>query len=167
MVTAHKTAIPFRWRYIILPVVMLLVTLTIIGFFYRILPRDVAYHFERGVPDGWVSRSAIVAGVLVTQALLTVLAVATVWVTIRLSARFPTIPTLLVEKVLTIMGNMVALPQIVLAFAMLNIFSYNAYQIRLMSPLVSALVVMALGLVVLGALFAVAFRQVGAVRGKS
>lgn len=167
MVTTQKTAMPFRWRYIILPGVMLLVTLIIIGFFYRILPRDVAYHFEGGVPDGWVSRSAIVAGVLVTQVILTLLALATVWVTIRLGARFPTIPTLLVKKVLTIMGNMVALPQIILAFAMLNIFSYNAYQIQIMSPLVFTLVVMALGLVVLGALFAVAFRQVGAVRGKS
>ena len=77
------------------------------------------------------------------------------------------VPTPLVDRLLIIMGNMVALPQIVLAFAMLNIFSYNAYQIQLISPLVFALLVAALGLIALGVLFAVAIRQVNAVRGKS
>ncbi len=159
--------IPFRLRYIILPLVMLLLSVIIVGFFYHLLPADVAYHFNDGEPDGWLGRGVIVVGVLVTQALLTVLAIAVVWVTIRISARFGAIPTLLVDKLLGIMGNMVALPQIVLAFAMADIFSYNAYQIRLMSPLVFALLVAVSGLIVLGVLFSTAIRQLGASRGKS
>jgi hypothetical protein len=167
MATTQKIILPFRLRYVILPLAMLLISVIVVAFFYRILPADVAYRFENGAPGGWLNRGAITIGTLVTQALLTLLAIAIVWVTIRISARFPVVPTPLVDRLLIIMGNMVALPQIVLAFAMLNIFSYNAYQIQLISPLVFALLVAALGLIALGVLFAVAIRQVNAVRGKS
>ena len=166
MVATQKTILPFRLRYVILPLAMLLISAIIVAFFYRILPADVAYRFENGAPGGWLSRGAIITGTLATQVVLTILAIAIIWVTIRISARFPVVPTPLVDRLLIIMGNMVALPQIVLAFAMLNIFSYNAYQIQLMSPLVFALLVAALGLIALGVLFAVAIRQVNAVRGK-
>jgi len=158
MATTQTTILPFRLRYVILPLAMLLISVIVVAFFYRILPADVAYRFENGAPGGWLSRGAIITGTLATQVVLTILAIAIVWVTIRVSARFPVVPTPLVDRLLIIMGNMVALPQIVLAFAMLNIFSYNAYQIQLMSPLVFALLVAALGLIALGVLFAVAIR---------
>jgi len=167
MVATQKAILPFRLRYVILPLAMLLISVIVVAFFYRILPADVAYRFENGAPGGWLSRGAIITGTLATQVVLTILAIAIIWVTIRISARFPAVPTPLVDRLLIIMGNMVALPQIILAFAMLNIFSYNAYQIQLMSPLVFALLVAALGLIALGVLFAVAIRQVNAVRGKS
>jgi uncharacterized membrane protein len=167
MVATQKAILPFRLRYVILPLAMLLISVIVVAFFYRILPADVAYRFENGAPGGWLSRGAIITGTLATQVVLTILAIAIVWVTIRVSARFPVVPTPLVDRLLTIMGNMVALPQIVLAFAMLNIFSYNAYQIQLISPLVFALLVAALGLIALGVLFSVAVRQLGASRGKS
>jgi len=167
MATTQKIILPFRLRYVILPLAMLLISVIVVAFFYRILPADVAYRFENGAPGGWLSRGAIITGTLATQVVLTILAIAIVWVTIRISARFPVVPTPLIDRLLIIMGNMVALPQIVLAFAMLNIFSYNAYQIQLMSPLVFALLVAALGLIALGVLFSVAVRQLGASRGKS
>ena len=167
MVATQKAILPFRLRYVILPLAILLISVIIVAFFYRILPADIAHRFEDGASGGWLSRGAITTATLVTQVVLDLLAIAIVWVTIRISARFPVVPTPLVDRLLIIMGNMVALPQIVLAFAMLNIFSYNAYQIQLMSPLVFALLVAALGLIALGVLFAVAIRQVNAVRGKS
>ena len=167
MATTQTTILPFRLRYVILPLAMLLISVIVVAFFYRILPADVAYRFENGAPGGWLSRGAIITGTLATQIVLTILAIAIVWVTIRVGARFPVVPTPLVDRLLIIMGNMVALPQIVLAFAMLNIFSYNAYQIQLISPLVFALLVAALGLIALGVLFFVAIRQINAVRGKS
>ena len=36
------------------------------------------------------------------------------------------------ERILLVMGNMIALPQIILFFAMLDIFSYNSYQIHIL-----------------------------------
>jgi hypothetical protein len=166
-VAPPSKTLPFRLRYVILPLAMLLISALIIGFFFRLLPTDVAYHFKDGNPDGWLGRGVIIIGLLVAQVVLTLLAVAVVWVTIRVSARFGAIPTPLVDKLLAIMGNMVALPQIVLAFAMLDIFSYNAYHIRLMSPLVFALIVAILGLIGLGVVFSAAIRQFGASRRKS
>jgi hypothetical protein len=55
---------------------------------------------------------------------------------------------------------MIALPQLVLAFAMLAIFSYNSYGIYLMPLWVFALIVMGLGGIILGAFFFLAIRQI-------
>lgn len=166
MATGQKVNLPFHKKYIALPVGMLVISVIMVAVFYRMLPAEVAYRFEDGAPAGLIGRNAIIIVMLVTQAVMTVLAIGVVWVVIRIGARFPAIPMALVDSLLVIMGNMVALPMMVLAFAMLNIFSYNAYQIRLMSPLAFALLVAAAGVVVLGVLFRVAVRQVSAVRGR-
>ena len=59
-----------------------------------------------------------------------------------------------------VMGNMIVLPQIILCFAMLDIFSYNSYQIHLMPLWVFALIVMGLGGMALGIFFILAIRGV-------
>jgi len=51
------------------------------------------------------------------------------------------------------------LPQIILCFAMLDIFVYNAYQVHLLKLWVFAVLVMVVGSVVLGICFARAMRQ--------
>ena len=51
------------------------------------------------------------------------------------------------------MGNMVALPQIILIFAMLDIFLYNAYDIRLIPLWIIVIVVLLLGTIILGVFF--------------
>ena len=63
------------------------------------------------------------------------------------------------------MGNMVALPQIILSFAMLDIFSYNAYQTRIMPLWIFALIVMVLGGIVLGVFFFSVIRRVWRLSG--
>jgi hypothetical protein len=50
--------VAFRWRYIILPLAILLLSLALTGYFYRLLPGDVAYHSPGGTPDRWMSRGA-------------------------------------------------------------------------------------------------------------
>ena len=57
------------------------------------------------------------------------------------------------------MGNIIALPQIILTFAMLDIFLYNAYQIRLIPLWIFTLIIMVLGMVVLGTFFFQTARQ--------
>jgi len=57
------------------------------------------------------------------------------------------------------MGNMVALPQIILTFAMLDIFLYNAYQVHLIPLWVFALIVIIAGGVILGTFLIQALRQ--------
>lgn len=155
----NKT-LPFRWRYIILPVALLILSLILTGYFYPLLPGETAYHFKDGSPDEWMSRSAVLAWMLAPQFFFVLLAAAIVWVVIKLSTRFPQIVRRWLEGMLSIMGNMIALPQVILSFAMLDIFSYNAYQIHLMPLWVFALMVMGVGGIILGIFFIRAIRKV-------
>lgn len=64
--------------------------------------------------------------------------------------------------ILPLMGNMVALPQALLCFAMLDIFSYNSYQVHLLPLWASAFVVIVVGGIILGVFF---FRAIREIRG--
>jgi len=158
--TASNESISFRWRYIGLPVVILLLSLILTAYFYHLLPTEVAHHFQDGSPDKWMSRGAIIAWMLTPQFFLTLLAGAIAWGMTKLSIRFQKTASRWVEKLLLLMGNMIALPQLILGFAMLDIFSYNSYQIHLMPLWVFALIVMGLGGIILGIFFILAIRQV-------
>jgi len=151
--------ISFRWRYIALPVFFLLLAVGLTIYFYPKLPGEVAYHFRDSLPDRWTGRGAATAWLLVPQFLLTGLGVAIVMGVIRLGSRFQSTTGKRSETLLLLMGNMVALPQIVLAFAMLTIFSYNSYGLYLMPLWLFAIIVMGLGGIVLGALFFLAIQQ--------
>ncbi len=152
----------FRWRFITLPVVFLVFSAGLVGFFSRLLPAEVAYHFQPdGAPDAWMSRSAAIVWALVPQILLTALALAVtrggVWLIRRLGLEGETRVDL--GQVLLAMGNMIALPQAVLSFAMLRIFGYNAYQTHILPVWGLVLAVMVLGGVALVIFFSRAFRQ--------
>ena len=164
--TSEKT-ISFRWIYILLPVLILLLSIILAAYFYRLLPPEVAYHFEDGAPDRWMSRGAITAWLIIPQFVLVVLGVTISGGTTILSTRFQPAENTPVRKALLIMGNMVALPQIILTFAMLDIFLYNAYQIKLMPLWVFTVIVMVLGGIILGIFFIQTIRQFGGLQGKS
>ena len=155
----------FHWKYVILPVAVLLLSIILTACFYHLLPAEVAYHFEDGSPDNWMSRGTIIAWMLIPQFFFALLAVLIVWGTTKLSTRFHQVDNAAVERVLPIMGNMVALPQIILSFAMLDIFSYNAYQTHIMPLWVFALIVMVLGGIVLGVFFFSVVRRVWRLSG--
>ena len=72
-----------------------------------------------------------------------------------------------IKKVLPIMGNMVALPQVILTFAMLDIFLYNAYEIHLIPLWVFAVVVIVLSGIILGIFFIQALRHSRELPGRS
>ncbi len=157
-----KQTITFHWTYIGLPAAVLLLSMIITAYFYHLLPNEVAYHFKDDSPDKWISRGATIAWMLMPQLLFALLAGAIVWGTTQLSNRFRQIdsPRVKLERVLSLMGNMIALPQIILSFAMLDIFSYNSYQTHIMPLWVFALIVMGLGGVILGVLFIQAIRRI-------
>jgi len=150
----------FRWRYIALPAAVLLLSLILTAYFYHLLPQEVAYHFKDGSPDRWMSRGAILTWLLTPQFILALLAGAIVWGMAKLSIHFRQTPSHWIERMLAIMGNMIALPQIILGFAMLQIFSYNSYQVYLMPLWTFALMVMGLGGIILAVFFILAIRQV-------
>ena len=162
-----KETIPFRWKYIILSLAVFLLSMAVAAYFYRLLPAEVVYYFKVGSPEKWMSRSAFIAWMLIPQFFLALFSVFVVWGVIKLSARFQQSASAAVEKILAIMGNMVAMPQIILSFAMLDIFSYNAYQTHIMPLWIFALIVMVVGGLVLGIFFISAIWRVWRLSGRS
>ena len=146
----------FHWSYIIVPVVVLLVSIILTAYFYHRLPVELAYHFQSdGSPDRWLSRGVIILWMLLPQLFLTLVAGAITWGITGLSTLFRQTESTWIrpERILLFMGNMIALPQGILFFAMLDIFSYNSYQIHILPLWVSALIIMALGGIISGIFF--------------
>jgi uncharacterized membrane protein len=164
--TSSEKKIAFRWTYIVLPLAILILSVILTVSFYGLLPLEVAYHFEDGTPDQWMSRGAIIAWLIIPQLFLVLIGIVISGGTTILSARFQPTENTSTSKVLPIMGNMVALPQIILIFAMLDIFLYNAYQIHLLPLWIFALIVIVLGSIVLGIFFIQALRQMHEPSGK-
>jgi uncharacterized membrane protein len=151
--------ISFRWTFIVLPLALLIISIVLVAALYTRLPAQVAYHFQDSSPDRWVSRGAFLAWSIIPQLFLTLLSFLAVRL-VLLSSRYWPVESLLMRRIVTVMGNMLALPQIILGLAMLDILLYNAYQIRLIPLWESAVIVMALGLVVLGVFFFRTIKQV-------
>jgi uncharacterized membrane protein len=147
-----------------LPLIFLLISIILVAFFYARLPFQVAYHFQSdGLPDRWFIQPLVVLWALLPQFLLTLSAAIVTWVITRLAARFlePESAVVNPQRIMLLTGNMVAIPQLVLDFAMLDIFSYNSYQTHLRpSVLVFALIVMLVGGIILGIFFVQVMRQV-------
>lgn len=144
--------------YIVLPVLFLLLSVILAAFFYRLLPAEVAYHFQNGVPDKWLGRGAFTAWLVIPQFFFTLLSFIVVRL-VLLGARYIPAEGTPLHRLLPVMGNMVTLPQIIFFFAMLDFFLYNAYQIRLISLWVITLIVMVLGGAILGVFFVRTIRQ--------
>lgn len=158
-----RATLAFHWSYIVLPLIIFLLSIILTAYFYSRLPGEVAYHFKSdGSPDEWQSRGAIILWMLLPQLVLILMAGAVTWGITRLSARFRQVESTWIkpERVLFIMGNMIALPQVILGFALLDIFSYNSYQIHLLPLWVFALIIMGLGGIILGIFFIQAIRRV-------
>ncbi|MFC2062620.1 hypothetical protein ACFLS8_01540, partial [Chloroflexota bacterium] len=78
-VPRETTRLAFRWHYIALPVVTLLLAVIITAVFYPQLPAELAYQFQPDSPAAYLSRGAITAWMLLPQLCLVILAGATVW----------------------------------------------------------------------------------------
>jgi len=152
--------LPFRWSYAAVPLVVLLLMAALSVYFYHLLPAEVAVHFEDGIPDSWLSQPMTMVLALLPQLLLALIGLVLAWVMTRLANRFwlregtRTAP----KTIVSLMGNMVALPQIVFGFAMADIFVYNAYQIHLPPLWIFATVFMVVGGIIIGVVFIRAVR---------
>ena len=152
-----RDALPFRWRYILLPMAILFLSILLSAYFYHLLPDEMAYHFKSdSPPDRWLSRETIIVWAVVPQIILTLVAGGLTWGIAKLGARFSQAKNAnaKLEELLLLTGNMIALPQVILCFAILDIFSYNSYQIHIMPVWLFALIIMVLGGIILVILFA-------------
>jgi uncharacterized membrane protein YeaQ/YmgE (transglycosylase-associated protein family) len=148
----------FRWTYIAFPVALFLLAVILAACFYPFLSSDVAYHFNGDLPDRWFSRESFTAWMIIPQLIFAVIALIVVRLMMLTSRAFPA-GTSPLQDLLPLMGNIWVLPQIVLIFAMVGFFVYNAYQIKLISLWIFILIVLVIGTVILVLLFMRAFRR--------
>ena len=160
--TTTGEAFSFRWRYIIFPIVVFVISIVLTAAFYPRLATEVAYHFTfGGSPDKWLSREMSAVLALAPQFLLTLLAAGIVWglTKMRLLSSPTGVTWIKPQSILRLMGNMIGLPQLILCFAMLDIFYYNLYQTHIMPVWIFAVIIMGLGGIVLGVFFVQAVRR--------
>jgi uncharacterized membrane protein len=145
----------FRWSYIIAPVVVFLLSVILFASFYHLLPAEVAVHFDfDGTPDNWLGRPMTGVVVLAPQLFFVLLAGGIVWGATKLDRRFGWTKGsgMKVGRIVSFMGNILALPQFIILFAMLDILSYNSYQTHILQMwlfLIVVLAVMTAGLLAL------------------
>ena len=153
---APEKAAPFRWKAVLLPVAILLLVAVMCAWFYGKLPEEVASRFAAdGTASAFVSRGTLILWAVLPQLLLTLLALMVAWGVTRVGAllRGTEESGIRLENLLFVMGNMVVLPQLILGFAMLNTFGYNAYQVRIVPLWGVVVIVVTAGAVILGAFF--------------
>jgi uncharacterized membrane protein len=152
--------LPFRWSYAAIPLAVLLLMVGLSAYFYHLLPAEVAVHFDNGLPNGFLSRQSVLVLALLPQLLLALIGLALAWILARLVSRsWPKGAKTNPKTIVAIMGNMVALAQIILGFAIADIFVYNAYQIHLPSMWIFAVVFMVAGGIIIGVVFVRAIRR--------
>jgi uncharacterized membrane protein len=157
--TINETApkFTFKWRYVLIPLIILLLSVIAVVYFYQSLPTSLAYHFTRdGTGDRWLSRESFIVIILLSQFLLTFTGAMVAFVVAKVgqwSSNAGVVPVKAFSSLITIMSNMVVLPQLILFFTMLDIFRYNAYQVHLFSTSIFAMLVMLVGGLVLAFLF--------------
>jgi hypothetical protein len=142
-----------------LPAAMLLITIILAAFFYGKLPAATAYRFSGGVPVRWLDRGGVLAWALGLQFVLVLLSLAITFMVTGAARRMQLPETPLNRSLFAIIGNVVVLPQVIIAYAMLDIFLYNMDDKNLPPLWAFALMVMLAGGVVLAVLFTRAFAQ--------
>lgn len=164
---ASDTRLPFRWRYIIAPVAVLVVSVVAAAVFFRLLPAQVTYGYGSGSGGRQISRGLLLVVLLSPQFILAFLSAAVAHVVARVGSRFVKdggTSVGVVESVGTIMSNMVVLPQLVLCYAMIDMFRFNSYGTHLPPLYVFAVIVMLVGGVALGLFFLRALQQARAAK---
>jgi uncharacterized membrane protein len=151
-----------RLSYIIGPLAVLLLSLALAAYFYHLLPAELATHFELdGIPNGWLSREVTMLWVFLPQLVLVLAAWGIAWGATLLSRRFGQVKggEVRVGKAVLFMGNLIALPQLMLCFAMVDIFSYNLYQTHLMPMWAFLLATLGLVTIALGVFLVYVFSR--------
>jgi uncharacterized membrane protein len=145
----------FRWSYIVAPVVVFLLSLILFASFYHMLPAEVAVRFDvDGAPEMWLGRGATMLWLLLPQLLLVLVAWGIAWGATRLDTRWGWARGGVARagRMVSFMGNVVALPQLIILFAMLDILSYNSYQTHILPMWIFLIVILGLATLALAVL---------------
>jgi len=147
------------------PVIVFLLSIILFAFFYHLLPTEVAVHFDiDGNPDNWLGPEMTGVTLLAPQLLFLLMALGIAWGVVRLDQRFSWSENggVGTGRMVSFMGNIMALPQLIILFAMLDILSYNSYQTHILPMWLFLIIVLGLmtaGLLVAGVVFFLKVRK--------
>src|ERR1035437_5324952 len=151
----NEITVGFSYRQILLPLVVLLLTVIVVIALGGRLPGQVAYRFNTdGTPDVYVGQTGFLVIILVCQFLLTLMAGGITFGVSMLKVPLGDGSSLVrPEKVVSFMGNVIGVPQFILFFVMLDIFSYNLYQFHVFPTWLFLIVVLGLATIALIVVF--------------
>ncbi len=168
--TRAVTDLRFHWRYLGLPLAILVLTVAFTAWLLPGTPRDLAFNFSGGaVPVGYFARGTLLGLVFGLQVAIALPIIFLSWVTLRLRGPVTDVPEVFwkLDRTLSLVTNLAALPQALLCFALADVLSYNVYGAHLMLGWVFGAVVLVLGAAFLGMLFAMLPRRKGKTPAKT
>lgn len=121
--------LPFKWTYVLSPLIILVIAVIVALVYYGKLPFQIPYHFgESGIADGWIlPQFALMIGIGI-QVILVVISFVIVYATRRMATLINAEDSSVKpETIILITGNIPAFLQLVFLFVMLNIFNFAAY----------------------------------------
>ena len=140
-----------------LPLAILVIAGVTSAVFYGRLPQSTGWQFSGGVPVSQVSRGAFLGWALGLQIMLCVVAFIIVFVIVSAGRRMQLTASPLNRTLIGIMGNIVAMPQLIIYYAVLDIFLNNIYGKSLPPLWVFGIAVLFIGALVIFSVFITAF----------
>ena len=154
MQTVRK--IKFRWKLIAFPAAILVISIILAAVFYGRLPESVGWTFQDdGSPDRWTGKGALVFWIIGLQVFFLLAAAGIIRGITSIYNKYADSDSGPMNSgiMIGIMGNMLVVPQVIIFFAMIDIFSYNSYQTHFLPLWLNALIVLLTGGVILGIFF--------------
>ncbi len=147
-----------RWSYFFLPLLILVVSVILMVYFYGKLPAHVAWQLN-SINSPTIGRTQIALWAVVPQILLALLAFLIAYGATRIGDLFKEASEsgIQLDSILLVMSNVVIIPQLILTFAMLRIFSYNSFQTNIDFVWWISLAVIIVGIILLSVFFIRAF----------
>lgn len=160
-VDTAKKCLTFEWKYITLPLIIFFISFVIAAIFFFQLPDQVAYRFTAGgTAESWMGKTAITAIMLGLQLVIIVMVILIVKAIVGFGQAIEqTSPNFNPDRFMLLIGNIAALPQLVLAVVMFDIFSFNVVGEHVLSIWLIILILAISGAVILTAFFIKAFLQ--------
>jgi hypothetical protein len=101
------------------------IAIVIAAICYGKLPQETAYRFSDGEPVSTLNRAALLGWALGLQFVFVLLALGLTFFITSATRRMQLAETPANRMLFTVIGNIVTLPQMIIAYAMLDIFLYN------------------------------------------
>jgi uncharacterized membrane protein len=157
-----KSVVGFQWTFIVIPVSLFLLCVLLALLVYQSLPENMAFRFSTdGVPKTYMAKPVFLSVMLGGQLIIVLAAFAVALGIVKFGEYLSKNSTLTFypRTLIWLMINMLVLPQIILAFVMLDASVYAIQVKHIMAPWLFSLLAIGFGSIVIIFLFLKAINQ--------